>query len=116
MTDFTFSSTAECDLCGAYLSSSDEECDHDGKTVSKHIFRRLHEGRDSITGVECTYSQKWYKLEEKVGDDWIAYQYIGTKEQVNRWLTHGQWGGIGDLPMISMSTSAPSDVGESDDE
>jgi hypothetical protein len=51
-----------------------------------------------------------------VGDDWIAYQYIGTKKQVNRWLTHGQWGGIEDLPMISMSTSAPSDVGESDDE
>ena len=112
MTDFSFSATAECDLCGAYLSASDEECDHDGKPVDKHVFRRLGEGRESLTGVRCTPRQKWYKLGEKIGEDWIAYEYLGTKDHVNSMLDGSFWDGIEDLPKISMSVDAPSDVGE----
>jgi len=115
MTDFSFSATAECDLCGAYLSASDEECDHDGWEVNKHVFRRLGEGRESMTGVRCTARYKWYKLEEKIGDDWIAYEYLGTKDHVNSMLKSSMWDGFGDIPKISMSTDAPRDVGEDDD-
>jgi hypothetical protein len=112
MTDFTFTSTSECDVCGAYLSSSDEECDHDGYDVKTFTFRRLNEGRESMTGVESVATRKWHDLEEKVGDDWIAYQYIGTREQVESMLSGTMWDDVSDLPMISMSTDAPKDVGE----
>lgn len=112
MTDFTFTATAECELCGAYLSSSDEECDHDGRPVDKHLFRRLSEGRDSLIGVRSTARQKWYRLEEKVGDDWIAYEYLGTKDTVNSMLDGMMWESVEDLPKIAMSIDAPNDVGE----
>lgn len=115
MGDFTFSATAECDVCGAYLSSSDEECDHNGETVDVRVFRRMHEGRDSLVGVETVPSRKWHELKDRVGDDWIAYQYLGTKDQVNKMLQSGMWDGVDDLPKVSMSLDAPKDV-NSDDE
>jgi len=111
MTDFTFTSTAECNVCGEYLSSSDDECDHNGYEVKTFVFRRLNEGRESMTGVKSVATQKWYDLEEKIGDDWIAYQYIGTKDQVESMLSGSMLDDIEDLPMISMSTDAPKDVG-----
>lgn len=88
MSDFTFTATAECDKCGAYLSSSDADCDHNGQPVEKHVFRRLGGGRESLTGVKCTVRYKWDALEEKVGDDWIAYQWLGTKSSVNRMMEY----------------------------
>jgi len=112
MTEFTFTSTSECDLCGAYLSSSDEDCDHDGQSVGVHVFRRMNEGRDSMVGVECAIRYKWYKLEEKVGEDWIAYQWLGTRESVESMLSGAMWDDVEDLPMRAMSLDAPSDVGE----
>jgi hypothetical protein len=114
MTDFTFTSTAECGLCGAHLSSSDEDCDHDGTPVDTWTFRRLYEGRDSLVGVECTNSQKWYKLEEKVGDDWIAYQFIGRRNVIESMLS-SHWDSVEDLPVRSTAVAAPSDVGETED-
>lgn len=115
MTEFTFSATAECDLCGAYLSSSDEDCDHDGQPVDVHVFRRLSDGRESMIGVECAIRYKWYALEEKVGDDWIAYQWLGTRESVENMLSGNMWESIEDLPHRAMSLDAPNDVGESED-
>lgn len=110
MSDFTFSATTQCDLCGTYLSSSDETCDHNGKTISVHLFRRLREGRDSLIGVESAPSQKWNLLEEKVGDDWIAYQYIGTRSTVTSMLSGGHtWNTIEELPLIEMSIHASKD-------
>ncbi len=112
MTDFTFTSTAECDLCGAYLSSSDDECDHDGQPIETHVFRRLSEGRDSMVGVECAIRHKWHALEEKVGEDWIAYQWLGTRESVENMLSGTMWDDIEDLPMRAMSLDAPEDLSE----
>lgn len=112
MSDFTFSSTAECDVCGAFLSSSDEECDHDAKSVDKHVFRKLGEGRDSLVGVKTTANYKWYALEEKVGEDWIAYQYLGPKGSVENMASGPVWDSIEDLPHQTMAVDAPSDVGE----
>jgi len=114
MTDFTFTSTAECDKCGAYLSASDEECDHDGQPVDVHVFRRINEGRESMIGVECAIRYKWHALEEKIGEDWIAYQWLGTRESVENML-NGYWDSVEDLPKRAMSLDAPSDVGESED-
>lgn len=115
MTEFTFTSTAECELCGAFLSSSNDDCDHDGQPVGIHVFRRMSEGRDSMVGVECAIRYKWYALEEKAGDDWIAYQWLGTKESVENMLNAPSWNDIEDLPMRAMSLDAPKDVGESED-
>lgn len=115
MTEFTFTSTTECNLCGAYLSSSDDECNHNGQSIDIHVFRRMSEGRDSMVGVECAISYKWYALEEKVGDDWIAYQWLGTRESVESMLNGTVWDDVSDLPKRAMSLNAPPDVGESED-
>lgn len=112
MSDFSFSSTAECGMCGNYLSASNESCDHGGKVVSVHVFRRLHGGRDSITGVKTTHVYKWQKLQEKLGEEWIAYQYIGTRESVHTMLRTGMWHSIEELPMQEMSLNAPKDLSE----
>lgn len=107
MGDFTFTSTAECELCGKFLSSSDEDCDHDGQIVETHLFRRIGGGRDSLVGVECTVRRKWHKLEEKVGDDWIAYEWLGPRSSVEAMVNGIMWDSIEDLPMMEMSADAP---------
>ena len=109
---FSFTATAQCDYCGQLLGSSDEECDHDGEPVDTRVFRRLGEGRESLVGVECTPRYKWYKLAEEIGEDWIAYEYLGTKDHVNSMLDGNFWDGVADLPKISMSVDAPSDVND----
>lgn len=112
MSDFSFVGTAECDYCGGTLSSSDEDCDHDGQSVDTHVFRRMGGGRASMKGVKSTPQYKWHRLKENVGDDWIAYQYIGTKQHVNSMLNGRMWSDVADLPTIAMSPSAPSELSE----
>ena len=107
---FSITASAQCDYCGQLLSSSDEDCDHNGQPVDTRVFRRLSEGRDSLVGVEATPSWKWHKLAEDVGDDWIAYQYLGTKEQVNGLLQSPMWDSVRELPQMGTSLSAPNDV------
>jgi hypothetical protein len=114
MSDFSFTATAQCEKCGSYLSSSNEKCDHDGLTVEKHVFRHISNGRDSITGVHSTAQHKWYALEEKLGEDWIEYEYIGPKQSVNRMLNSSTWDSVEDLPRQSMSLDAPRDVAEAE--
>lgn len=111
---FSFTATAQCDACGQLMSSSDEDCDHEGKPVKTHTFRRMGEGRDSLVGVQTVFDWKWYRLKEKVGEDWRAYQYVGTKQQVNNMLP--SWGSVEELPMRAMSLDAPKDVTEYDNE
>lgn len=113
MSEFSFTATAECDLCGAYLSSSDEACDHDGQTVNTYIFREIGKGRDSMKGVEATAQHKWHALERKVGDDWKKYEWLGTRESVTTML-NGHWETVEDLPHRAMSLDAPRDVGSED--
>lgn len=110
---FSFTATARCDKCGEYLSSSDEDCDHNGEPVNTKLFRRLAGEMDTVVEVDATVSWKWYALKEIVGDDWIAYQYIGQKEYVQGMLEDETlWEGVGDLPVISTSIDAPNDVEE----
>lgn len=67
-----------------------------------------------MVGVETTAQHKWQKLSEKVGDDWIAYQYLGTREEVTSMLESHLWDGVGDLPMRSMAVNAPEGTGSED--
>jgi hypothetical protein len=108
---FSFTATAKCDYCGQLLSDSDEECDHDGHDVQKHVFRRMGEGRDSIVGVETTARYKWYKLAHEVGEDWIGHEYLGEKGSVNAMLA-ASWESVEDLPKQAMSLDAPRDVND----
>lgn len=104
MGKFSITSAATCDLCGKMLSTSDEECDHDGREPMKCIFRRLNEGRDSLVGVKsCGGEHKWQKLYEKVGDDWKAYAYLGPMEDVNSFLNNGVYDSIEDFKPIAWS-------------
>lgn len=93
-------------MCGAYLSSSDEDCDHDGQEVTKHLFREIAGGRDSLVGVECCETLAWQKLQEGVGDDWIGYEYLGPKPWVNENLRAGTWDSIEDMPKRSMALAS----------
>lgn len=100
---FSFTATAQCDLCGAYLSSSDEECDHEGENVTYQMFRRI--GTDELLSVEASDSWKWQRLEE-LRDDWIAYQWLGSKERVKSFVSTPTWDGPEDVPHLEMSVDA----------
>lgn len=110
---FNFTATARCDKCGEYLSSSDEDCDHNGSTPQTHLFRRLREGRGSVVEVEATAGWKWYALKKAVEDDWIAYQYIGEESAVEYTIQSDVMPDtVSELPAISMSLGAPEGVEE----
>jgi hypothetical protein len=106
MSEFSFSATAECEYCGAYLESSSADCDHNGVPAKKHVFRQISATNSSITGVVATPKYKWQKLQEKVGDDWIEYEYLGPKHTVNSLLGTKGYTSVDDVPRISMSTDA----------
>lgn len=68
MSDFTFTSTAQCDRCGNYLSSSDEDCDECNEAdLSRYHFEHIAEDR-----IETTWSinpiRAWHDLRKKVDD------------------------------------------------
>jgi len=110
MSDFSFTATASCEKCGAYLQSSDEVCEHGGQTVKTHVFRKIGCGRESIVGVDATIRHKWQRLEERVGDDWIKYEWLGSKESVNNMLKSNAWSSVSELPSQATSLDAPDDV------
>lgn len=115
MSDFSFTATAECDYCGAMLSSSDEDCDScSEEDVYQQVFRRISskgDEPDTLT-VMSTHQYKWYKLEQEVGDDWIGYEWLGPRECVQNMIGLHMWETIEDIPKRAMSLDAPSDVGE----
>lgn len=68
MLEFTFTASAECDLCGAWLSSSDEECDNcDPSTVSRYHFTRVG-GDELVTVWALNPVRAWAELRECVDD------------------------------------------------
>lgn len=111
MGDFSFSATAQCDYCGNLLSSSTEDCEEcSDDNIYQQFFRRLA-GEEKHIVVEATHGYKWYKLEEQVGEDWIAYEWLGPRESVQNMVGGATWESVEDLPKRSMSLDAPSDVG-----
>ena len=99
---FDLSATAQCDFCGKYLSSNDAECkEHSQEDVSMHVFRRF---RTSLTvRVLATRQYKWQKLADSIGEDWIAWQYLGDRSY---FLSQLQQHTISDIPRQAMSTDA----------
>lgn len=115
MSDFTFTATAECDYCGGLLSSSDEDCDSCSESdIHQQMFRRISSDEDNpeTLAVMATHDYKWYKLEREVGDDWIAYEWLGPRESVQNMIGLHMWETIHDIPKRAMSLDAPNDVGE----
>lgn len=111
MSNFTFTDTIQCNVCGEILSSSEENCKHKGAEVNIHVFREIGSGLHSLEGVEATNRYKWHALREKVGDDWTKYELLGSIETV-RALLDSSWKRVEDLPRQSMSLDAPRAVGE----
>lgn len=107
---FSFSATARCSLCGEYLSSSDEECDHKGQTPVENMFR--HVSKDKVVSVEACPGFHWHALKEMVGDDWIGYQWLGPKGLVKSMVGQSCWETVDDVPHRAMSTAAPEEVEE----
>lgn len=112
MSDFSFTATAQCDVCGNYLDSSDADCDHDGAEVHQQFFRRIGEGQPHTIAIEATTQWKWYALARELGEDWIAYEWLGPRSQVNAMLDGVAWDDVEDLPSRAMSLDAPRDVAE----
>ena len=107
---FSFSATAQCDLCGEYLSSSDEECDHKGQTPVENMFRRMGSGEPQIVSVEACPGWHWFALKDMVDDEWIAYEWLGPKSLVKNMVDGIMWDNIEDIPRRAMATDAPSEV------
>ena len=100
---FTFTATAECDICGAYLSSSDEVCDHDGEDTDTYVFRRLGEGASSIRTVEATPAWLWGALKAEVGDEWLLYAYLGSVQMVE---TFKKYESLDDMKHLQLACDA----------
>jgi hypothetical protein len=112
MSDFSFTSTAECAYCGNMLSSSDEECDQcDESDRYRQMFRHMTGDDDcpKTVVVEATHRHKWYKLADKMGKDWIAYEWIGPMEEVKVFI-NSTCDSIDDVPRRSTSLDAPNEV------
>lgn len=107
---FSFSATARCDLCGEYLESSDANCDHKGQKPTEQVFRHL--SKDKTVCVEACPGWHWQSLKNMEGDEWIAYKWLGPKSLVKSMVGTVTWDTIDDLPHMSMSTDAPSEVEE----
>lgn len=109
---FTITATATCNECGAMLSSSDQDCSHEGKPVEKRLFRRLVGGPESLVSVTATSDWMWHALKEEVADDWIAYQYLGSESLVQSKIDTPA--DISSLSWEQLSLHAPSSVEEHD--
>jgi len=99
---FSFTATAECDKCGALLSSSDTNCDHNGSESQTRVFRKFTQGRESLVTVDATKGWMWNKLKEE-RDEWIAYQYIGTEEYVKDMVNNPIFGDVSSIPAVALS-------------
>ena len=115
MSNFSFSSTAQCNYCGQLLANSDEECDNCSEDdIYQQMFRKIvpQGGEPNVLAVKATHQYKWYKLESEVGEDWKKYEWLGPRESVQKMVGSYSWDTIEDIPKRSMSLDAPNDVGE----
>jgi hypothetical protein len=118
MGDFSFTATAECHYCGNLLGSSDDECENcSDDDREQHVFRKMDadDGPIETIMVEATMRYKWYKLHDEIGDDWIAYEWLGPRPSVQRMLEMDVWDTLQDIPQREMSLDAPNDVDDSDE-
>lgn len=69
MTSFDFTSTAQCERCGNYLSSSTEECDEcKPSDLRRYRFERIVGGEEVQVVWAVNGERAWYELAEVVDD------------------------------------------------
>lgn len=108
---FDLSASAQCDICGEYLKSSDEQCtEHESDEVFQFFFR--HMSTNELCSVRATPSHKWYKLESVKGDEWLSWEYLGHRSHVNALVESHNYDDVSDLPPQESSLDAPTDVSE----
>lgn len=87
---FSFVGTAECDYCGAPLSSSTDDCSRceDGRVV-EHVFRKNLSDECTLVEVASLASREflWEKFAKSLdGESPVQYFHIGPAESVDRRL------------------------------
>jgi hypothetical protein len=107
---FSFTATAQCEQCGQLLGTSEEQCDHNGEQVDQFVFRRLAQEDAEI--IESTPSWRWHKLAQRVGEEWIAYQYLGRKSDVEVMVEQPLYPSFTELRPRAISVDAPDSVME----
>jgi hypothetical protein len=106
---FEFSSTAQCEYCGNYMSTSTGECDeHTVDELSLYYFRHLSTG--DVFVVRSTYDHMWYKLADMKGEDFISWEFIGDRQYVYSMLSVSYNDSVEDIDRLLMSVDAPADV------
>ena len=89
MGNFSFTATAECDRCGAYLSSSDEEC----AECSEDALERYHFERIGSGEIQTVWAinpiRAWYELHEQDVDDLIPWRQVETDQLSIHWKQMG---------------------------
>lgn len=106
MSDFSFTASAQCQYCGNLLASSDEECDDCDRSDRAQQFFRKVAGDDSLPktiSLSATIEYKWDKLEAELGDDWIAYEWLGPREDVRGLLKMDHYTSVEDVPRRATS-------------
>lgn len=88
MPDFTFTATAECSRCGAYLSNSTDDCDNcEDYERERYRFFHMHPPEDEEERIETVWAitpvRAWKVLGDIVGrqrEDILPWrlQYRGT--------------------------------------
>lgn len=97
--DFDLTATTECDFCGNYLSSSDEECgEHIEGDIGVHFFRELNS--DNLSAVRATREHCWQKLANNKGEGWIRWMYLGERELVSNFVKDHE---ISEIPHKQMA-------------
>lgn len=107
---FNFTATARCHLCGNYLGSSEEECDHDGQEPTENMFRSIGEIEPEIVSVNACPGWHWQSLKKFVEEDWIAYQWLGPKTLVKNMVDGENYESVEQVPYRTMSHQAPESV------
>lgn len=94
MTTFTFTDTAD-------------------KKEVEHVFQKvaMPGERGDVIVVRATYDDKWQRLADSVGDEWIRYRWLGPKPSVRSMVGTTTFATISEVPTLQLSTDVPlSDV------
>jgi len=76
MSNFSFTATAQCDRCGNYLSSSDEECDEclGMPLISYHFVDITGNSSEKIVIDAVNSRQAWQKLSDRDHDSPLVWK------------------------------------------
>jgi len=97
---FTFVEPERCARCGSYKK---DECDHTHE--NDYLFRHVVD--KEIVEINAVGEHRWQVLKDCVGEEWLLYEYIGTKESVEYEINNMHMGGIEDIPHIDTPENAP---------